>query len=68
MTEERLKMAEEGFLTISDAERFTGMKRSTLYNLMQDGTLPYAKVGKARRIPKKSLIEFMAGNLVLRGE
>ena len=68
MNEHRVKLAEEGFLTISGAESFTGMKRSTLYNLMQDGTLPYAKVGKARRIPKKALIDFMAGNLVMREE
>jgi excisionase family DNA binding protein len=52
-----------GLLTIEQAEQFTGLGRSTLYKYMDGGTLPYAKIGRARRIPKHALIEFVASHL-----
>ncbi len=62
----RWKLASDGFMTIRDAEQFSGLRKSKLYALMADGSLPYAKIGGARRIPKRALIEFLARNLVIR--
>ena len=64
--EERLAMVADGLITVADAEIITGLKKSTLYQLMATGQLPYAKIGSARRIPRKALLEFMAGSLVIR--
>jgi excisionase family DNA binding protein len=52
-----------GLLRIEEAETFSGLGRSTLYKHMDDGTLPYVKIGRARRIPKQALIDFVADHL-----
>lgn len=62
----RKELAADGFLSVADAEAFSGLKKSKLYALMSNGELPYAKIGAARRIPKRALIEFLAQNLVIR--
>ena len=65
--EERIEMVSEGLLTVREAEDFSGLRKSKLYDLMQSGELPYAKCGGARRIPRRALQEYMAKNLVVRG-
>lgn len=63
----RRDLVADGLLSVPDAEAFSGLKKSTLYLLMADGSLPYCKVGAARRIPRRALVEFLARNLVIRG-
>jgi len=58
----------EGLLDVREAENFSGLKKSKLYNLMQTGELAYVKIGSARRIPRKALVNLMAKNLVQREE
>lgn len=53
----------EGLVDVREAARFTGLSRSKLYQLMDGGHLPYVKIGKARRIPRRALVEFAAANL-----
>jgi len=65
--DERLELVAEGLFTVREAEEFSGLRKSKLYDLMQSGDLPYAKCGGARRIPKRALQEYMAKNLVMRG-
>ena len=62
----RIALVKDGFLNIRQAEDFSGLKKSKLYALMQSGELPYAKIGAARKIPRKALLDFMAKNLVMR--
>ena len=54
----------DGLVAIGEAEKFLGLGRSTLYALMGKGELPYVKIGRARRIPRKALVELATRNLV----
>jgi excisionase family DNA binding protein len=56
----------EGLMRVADATRFIGLSRATLYLLMDRGDLPYCKIGGARRIPRKALVELAEKNLVAR--
>ena len=47
-------------LKVAEAARYLSISRSTLYELMDRGLLPYAKLGRARRIPRQSLIDLVA--------
>jgi excisionase family DNA binding protein len=46
----------DGLTSVSEAGRFLGLSRTTLYELMDAGELPYCKIGGARRIPRKALV------------
>jgi excisionase family DNA binding protein len=48
----------EGFVTVTEAARYLRLCRAKLYQIMDAGDLPYAKFGKARRIPRRALAEF----------
>jgi excisionase family DNA binding protein len=54
----------EGFYTIKEAMAFLRLSRSSLYALMDEGRLPYAKIGKSRRVPVLALKEFAAKSMV----
>jgi excisionase family DNA binding protein len=48
-------------LTISEASRFLGIGRSFLYsNLLATGEIPTVRLGRAVRIPRSSLDEYVA--------
>ncbi len=53
----------DGLVRIAEAERFSGLSRSKLYELMEAGDLAYVKLGRARRIPRRALIELAARSL-----
>lgn len=63
MKEEAVELVQEGLVTVAEAARFTGLSRSSLYTLMETGRLVYAKIGRARRIPRRALIELAASSL-----
>lgn len=63
MLMEARRVVEDGLLTTEEAAAFLGVRRSFLYKLMQTGELAFVKIGKARRIPKRALIELAAANL-----
>jgi len=63
-----VELLKEGLLTVREAEQFSGWRKSSLYKFMERGDLAYVKIGAARRIPKRALIEFLAKNLVVREE
>jgi excisionase family DNA binding protein len=48
----------DGFVDVAEAGRFLHLSRAKLYQLMDDHELPYAKFGKARRIPRRALLEY----------
>jgi excisionase family DNA binding protein len=56
----------DGMLTVDQAREFLALSRSTIYELMESGKLPYVKFGRSRRIPRRALIAAAAGALVAR--
>ncbi|MET8505466.1 helix-turn-helix domain-containing protein [Streptomyces sp. NPDC004787] len=48
-------------LTVDAAAEALSFGRSTVYELMAAGVLPYVKVGRARRIRRSDLEAFAAG-------
>jgi excisionase family DNA binding protein len=54
---------DDGLVDVSAAAEFLNMSRSSIYGLMDTGHLRYAKIGKARRIPKKELRALVETNL-----
>jgi excisionase family DNA binding protein len=61
--EQLLRVVEEGLATLPEAMSFLQVSRSTLYELMDRRLLDFVKVGRARRIPRRSLREFAAEHL-----
>jgi excisionase family DNA binding protein len=45
------------FVSAKEAAVLLGLSRSRVYELMNDGTLPSARIGKLRRIPVDALHE-----------
>jgi excisionase family DNA binding protein len=54
----------DGNFTIHEAVEFSGLSRSALYNAMAAGSLPYVKLGRCRRIPKRALLMLLEGGLI----
>ena len=61
LTKENL--VEDGLVSLTNAMAFLSIGRSTLYELMDKGVLPYAKIGRSRRIPKRALIQLAQATL-----
>ncbi len=53
----------DGLVSIDEAMSFLSVSRSTVYELMDQGLLPFAKIGRSRRVPKRALVEFAKANL-----
>ncbi|MEX0702297.1 MAG: helix-turn-helix domain-containing protein [Planctomycetales bacterium] len=53
-------------LTVREAAHRLALGRSTLYNLMDRGALPYVKIGRARRIPSGEIERLVRDSLVVR--
>lgn len=58
-------LVEDGLLSIDEAMAFLSISRSTLYELMDKGLLPWSKIGRSRRIPRRALVSL--AQLTLRG-
>jgi excisionase family DNA binding protein len=57
-------LVENGFMSIREASDHLAMSVSAIYGLMAKGELRWAKFGKARRISKRSLLEYASRALV----
>ncbi|MCC7019557.1 MAG: helix-turn-helix domain-containing protein [Ardenticatenales bacterium] len=53
-------MAEVSLLTIKDVQEITQLGRTTIYELMRDGRLPYLKIGRSVRIRREALEAWLA--------
>jgi excisionase family DNA binding protein len=53
-------MSEKLLLTPEEAAELLSLSRSTLYRLMARGEMPSHKVGRARRVPRALLEQFVA--------
>jgi len=63
----RDELVGDGLVSVPAGAAFLAISRSTIYVLMDQGVLPYVKFGRARRIPRRALIELAARNLQGRG-
>ncbi len=60
----REKIVSDGLASLPESVRFLSISRSKLYAVMERGELPYVRIGRCRRIPRRALIEFAAAHLV----
>lgn len=58
-----LEALTDGCLTIAQATRFSGLSRSTLYEAMDRGELPFVKIGRRRLLPRLSLVRWLGRGL-----
>lgn len=61
MTDEMLA---DGLMTVKEAASFLRLGVSTVYEQMDAGRLGYVKIGRARRIPKRAVIELAKASYV----
>ena len=54
----------DGFVDVAEAGEFLGLSRAKLYQLMDRHELASAKFGKARRIPRRALLEYASRCMV----
>jgi len=57
------EVVRDGLISLPEAARFLSLSRSKVYVLMERGDLAYVKIGRARRIPRRAVIELAARNL-----
>lgn len=62
-TNNQRTMVADGLVKPSEAAKILGICRAKLYNLMGSGELQSLKIGRARRIPRGALVDFMAERL-----
>ena len=56
-------LVSDGCLTVDESMKFTGLRRSKLYEHLQSGRIPVVKVGRRTLIPKRALIRFLVEHL-----
>jgi excisionase family DNA binding protein len=57
------ELVEDGLVTVAQAAEFLSLSRATVYTLMDRGELPFAKIGRSRRIPRRAVVELAAQHL-----
>ncbi len=63
MTDTDAALVEDGLMKVAAAAAFLSLSRATLYTLMDRGELPFVKLGRSRRIPKRAVVELAAREL-----
>ena len=63
MPVEPAALVEDGLLKIPEVARFLGLSRASVYQLMERGELPWVKLGRARRIPRRAVTQLAACGL-----
>lgn len=58
------RLMKDGLATIQESSAFLGVSRSTLYALCDSGELPWVKIGRSRRIPRRALEQLAERNLI----
>jgi excisionase family DNA binding protein len=53
----------DGLVSLREAARFLAVSRTSIYGLLTSGLLPSVKIGKSRRVPRRSLLAFAAERL-----
>ena len=63
MTDSDAALVEDGLMKVAAAAAFLSLSRATLYTLMDRGELPFVKIGRSRRVPKRAVVELAARGL-----
>ena len=58
------RLMKDGLAKIPEAMAFLGVSRATIYDLCESGDLPWVKLGRSRRIPRRALEQLAQRNLV----
>ena len=66
LSREARELLEDGLMGVSEAAKWFGVSRSTLYNMMGRGQVPFVRLGGKRLIPRRSLVNLAAEHLVVR--
>jgi excisionase family DNA binding protein len=61
--DDKMRLLETGVLNVRQAADMVGQCVASVYAAMERGDLPYIKLGRSRRIPKRALLEWMAANM-----
>jgi excisionase family DNA binding protein len=62
------QLCEQGLFKPLEAARFLGIGRTSLFELLRTGALPYVRILGERRIPRRACIAFAEARLVQRDE
>ncbi len=54
---------DEGLLTVKEAAKLLRISVTTAYSIMGRGELQFLRIGRARRIPKAAIRDFIKRNL-----
>ena len=57
-------MVADGLMRVAEVAEFLGLSRAAVYQLMGRGELPFTKIGRSRRVPRRALVEFAASRTV----
>ena len=60
MPDQPERLVADGLMRIPDVARFLGLSRAAVYQLMDRGELPWARFGRARRVPRRAVVELAA--------
>jgi excisionase family DNA binding protein len=63
---EPVDLLANGLQRVKEVAKFCGVSRAQVYRLMENGELPYVKLGKCRRIPQRAVLEMVNRNLFRR--
>ena len=53
----------DGLMTVLEAAEYLSISRSKLYTMMNDGEVPFVKLGRCRRIQRRDFIDLVAREL-----
>jgi len=59
-------ITDDGFVNVREAAAFLAISRAKLYQLLDAGDIRFAKIGRARRIPRKELRAYAERCIVTR--
>jgi excisionase family DNA binding protein len=59
------EMIGAGLQRVSQAAQFLGISRSKIYELMNEGRLPYVLIGRSRRVPIMAVQALALENLII---
>lgn len=54
------QLVADGLVTVAEACRLLAVSRSFLYTEMDAGALPFCRLGRSRRIPRRAVLEYAA--------
>ena len=60
MTDRNLELVSDGLMRVAEAADFLRVSRSSVYELMAGGELPWARLGRSRRIPRRAVVALAA--------